>query len=355
MNSASSSFGPVLLSPTNFTAPSRTPWGGQRIGGVLKRRFVEGAPIIGESWEFSVDSELPSWIDPVGSEGLRSLEALVRAAPMPMLGREAMRGGTGLLVKLLDAAEPLSVQIHPPDDYEGLTPRESGKPESWYIEHAEPGAGLFFGLSKDATPAAMARAIVEGNDVSALLAFVPASEGDFFIVDAGTPHAVGAGITLVEPQRVLPGKHGVTYRYWDWNRRYRADGTPALDGTPRELHVEHALAVTDWSRPRGQAFLARVRYRAGRPALDGVPKIELLSAPHGAPLVSNALEVWRLAGHGPCVLPRVDALRSMTVLAGTLTLGGLRIEQGRTAAIPAASGDLSCECEHACAILAAAL
>jgi mannose-6-phosphate isomerase len=321
---------------------------------VLKAKYIEGDPAIGESWEFSAGPELPSFLErPVHGE-VRTLDALVESAKALMLGREAARGGTGLLVKLLDAAEPLSVQIHPPDDYEGLACRESGKPESWYIEHAEPGAGLYFGLAKGVTQRSMAKAIANGDDVSALLAFVTVEEGDFFVVDAGTPHAVGAGVTLVEPQRVLPGKHGVTYRYWDWNRRYDAAGRPSRDGVPRVLHTEHALAVTDWSRPRGAAFLEKARYRAGRAEVSRAPRIERLSGPENAALFSNALEVLRLSGHGRCVLPRADALRSITVLTGAIELGGLRIECGRTAAIPAACLDLLCECEHACAILAAA-
>ncbi len=343
----------MLLARDNFTAPSRTPWGGRRIAGVLKATLEPGALWIGESWELSAGPELPSLLEPP-VEGVYTLDALIRGAPLAMLGREAERGGTGLLVKLLDAAEPLSVQIHPPDEYEGLKGRESGKPESWYVEHAEPGAGLYFGLAEGASPQSMAQAIARGDDVSALLEFVSVEEGDFFVVDAGTPHAVGAGVTLVEPQRVLPGKHGVTYRYWDWNRRYDASGRLSREGAPRELHLEQALSVTDWSRPRGQAFLDSRRFRAGAPDVDGSPRIEPLSGPEGAALVSKALEVWRLSGHGRHVLPRVDALRSITVLTGTVELGGLRIERGRTAAIPAACLDLPCVCEHACAILAAA-
>jgi mannose-6-phosphate isomerase len=200
----------------------------------------------------------------------------------------------------------------------------------------------------------MAAAIERGEDVSALLAFVPVAAGDFIVVEAGTPHAIGAGVTVVEPQRVLPGKWGVTYRYWDWNRRYDAEGQPSREGAPRALHVEHALAVTDWSRARGEAFLRQVRHRAGAPDCDASPRLEALCAGEGAALASDALEVWRLAGDGVISLSPVDALRSITVLEGSIQVGALRIDRGRTAAIPASCPALVLECERACAILAAA-
>lgn len=341
---------PVLLAPDNVTSPARTPWGGRRIARVLKAEVIEGDPIVGESWELSAGPELPSRLD--GSA--RTLDALLRESPRELLGREASRGSTALLVKLLDAAEPLSVQIHPRDDYAGLAEGESGKPESWYVEHAEPGAGIFLGLAEGATRDAMARAIEDGEDVSALLSFVPVAQGDFVVVDAGTPHAIGAGVTLVEPQRVLPGRRGVTYRYWDWGRRYDADGRPSEGGEPRALHVEHALAVTDWARARGDAFLRASLHRAGAPSLREPPRIEALCGAEGAALRSDALEVWRLCGTGRTSLPPIDALRSMTVLEGQVEVGGVRVSRGRTAAIPASRDARSLDCDGACAILAAA-
>ena len=68
------------------------------------------------------------------------------------------------------------------------------------------------------------------GDASALLRFVPVAPGDFFTIGPGTPHAIGPGLTLVEPQQVLPGRRGLTYRYWDWNRRYDAEGRPDPQG-----------------------------------------------------------------------------------------------------------------------------
>lgn len=340
---------PLLLTPDNFTSPARTPWGGRRIASVLKAGIVDPALRVGESWELSVGPELPSRLD----ADTRTLGDVLLAAPS-LLGREAARGGSALLVKLLDAAEPLSVQIHPRDDHPGLAEGDSGKPESWYVEHAEPGAGIYLGLAPHATRDAMERAIASEDDVSRLLSFVPVEEGDFVLVQAGTPHAIGAGVTLVEPQRVLPGRRGVTYRYWDWNRRYDASGRPDAEGAPRALHVAEALAVTDWTGPRGDALLARARHRAGAPALEAPPVLEALAGAEGARLESDALSVWRLTGTGQLTLPPEDALRSLTVLAGTVRVGEVAIGRGRTAALWASSEPALVSLEGACAILAAA-
>lgn len=340
---------PVLLDPDNFTSPQRTPWGGRRLARGIKAGL--GLPVdapIGESWELSGGPELPS-----RAESGEPLSELIAADPRGWLGREARRGGTALLVKLLDAAEPLSVQIHPSDRSPGLAPDESGKPESWYVVEADPGAGIFLGLAPAATPASVRRAIEDGADLSRYLSFVPARVGDFFVVEAGTPHAIGAGVTLVEPQHVRPGRRGVTYRYWDWNRRYDRSGQPDPQGAPRALHVEEALAVTRWRAPRGRALLREVRARAGAPRLDSPPRWKHLCGPGGA-LPSRWLDVRRVAGSGRSVLPEADSLRALTVLEGTIELGGVTAGAGRTVAVPASATSLALRLERAHAVLSAA-
>src|SRR5690606_7976392 len=157
------------------------------------------------------------------------------------------RTGTALLVKLIDTSEPLSVQIHPSNEYPGLSAGECGKPESWYIVAREPGAGLYLGFQRGTTEHDGRAALSGERSLRELLRFVPVEPGDFFVIDAGTPHAIGEGLTLVEPQHVVPGQRGITYRYWDWDRRYDAAGKADPQGSPRPLHVEHALRVTDFA------------------------------------------------------------------------------------------------------------
>lgn len=332
---------PTLLRGENFTPPSRTPWGGRRIRAL---KGLAGDEVVGESWELSVEPSFPSRTD-----GGRRLEDVLAADPEGWLGVEAHRGSTGLLVKLLDAADELSVQIHPSDAYPGLAPDESGKPESWYVVDREPGAGLYLGLTDGVDAAAMARALDAGDDVSALLCFVPVEPGDFFVIEAGTPHCIGRGVLLVEPQRVLPGRRGVTYRYWDWGRRYDADGRPDPAGAPRALHRDEALAVTRWDLPRGEALLARIRHRAGPAAPEGPPRIEALAGPGGA-IPSASLRVARIHGSGRLAWPAWGALTALTVLAGRVTIAGVTVDAGRTCAVPARfAGTLELASAHAIA------
>ncbi|HEX5656556.1 MAG TPA: type I phosphomannose isomerase catalytic subunit [Polyangiales bacterium] len=320
---------PVLLRPDNFTPPTRTPWGGTRLSRSYKAPYVARDIVIGESWEISVEPDFPGAL-----EDGRALTAYLGSAPHAILGDEAARGrtGTALLVKLIDTDGPLSVQIHPSDDYAGLAADECGKPESWYIVDREPGAGLYLGFQRGVSRAQIEQALREGGSLEPLLRFVPVEPGDFFLIDAGTPHAIGPGLTLVEPQHVIPGRRGVTYRYWDWNRRYDARGVEDASGEPRALHVEHALAVTRWRAVQEDGFVESIRVRA--PLLSAGPAQLTVLAGDGG-LASEWLHVARLTGTGRCRLPALDRLQGLTVLAGTVEVGGLRVEAGRSAVVPA--------------------
>ena len=340
---------PLLTAPDNFTPLARTPWAGRYLADVLKRDVATTHDAVGESWEVSFGPELPSKVegDP------RTLAEIAQDEGEAFLGREASRGSSALLVKLLDAAEPLSVQIHPSDADPQLAQGESGKPECWYVVRAEPGAVIHLGLSEDSTLDRMRASIESGQDASRWLHRVPVAAGDLFVVPAGTPHAIGGGITIVEPQRVLPGKRGLTYRYWDWNRRYDAEGRASANGEPRALNLSRALAVTRWDAPRAGAFLERVHARV---------HVDLASAPsivramgRGARAHSDALEVALLAGTGSVDVPRTNAIEAWTVLEGSVRLVGasfsVEIPRGRSAVVPACVGAMRCEARGAHVVL----
>jgi mannose-6-phosphate isomerase len=343
-----------LLAPDNFTPPARTPWGGTAIVRRYKPDLgLDPRTVVGESWEVSVGPEFPSRVADTGEP----LGALLRRAGDYALGAETAAGGTALLVKLLDAADHLSVQIHPDDAYPGLAPGECGKPESWYVLDAAPGAGIYLGLAPGATEAGMRAALASGGDVAALLGFVPVAPGDFFVVEAGTAHAIGKGVTLVEPQIVRPGRRGVTYRYWDWNRRYDPRGEPSPTGEPRALHVDHALAVTAWDAPRGEAFLRGARVRSGEVDPRAPLAVTALCGGSGAALPSAFLDVARLSGTGSLALPAAGRLRAVTVVAGALTVTGdgpaVTVTRGRSAVI-AARADVIAHGDGVHAVIAAA-
>lgn len=349
---------PLLLRADNFTPPSRTPWGGTTLRSTIKRDVTlaadkVGFAVVGESWEVSVGPDFPS----VDAANAVELQAHIENAPSEWLGAEhaAGKSSTALLVKLIDAADELSVQIHPSDDYPGLHEGESGKPESWYVVAREEGAGIYLGLAEKTTRESMTRTLAREGDVSKELAFIPVEVGDFFLIDAGTAHAIGRGLVLVEPQHVSPGKRGVTYRYWDWNRRYDKAGKLDPSGSPRALHVTDALNVTNWEGPRGEQFLAQARFRAGAPNLDTAPTMQTLAGNTG--LASKHLAVWRLNGHGLFHLPEASSLRAATVLAGTLHLhtgsGVVSAKAGESLALPACLPAIDVQLDHAHVILSA--
>lgn len=323
---------PVLLRPDNFTPATRTPWGGTRLMREYKGPHVPDAlqAVIGESWEVSVEPDFPGRL-----EDGRLLSEYIAESPLAIVGEESRRahGSTALLVKYIDTSEPLSVQIHPTDHYAGLSDGECGKPESWYVIEREPGAGLYLGFRRGTVEADVRAALAEGSSLEPLLRFVAVEPGDFFLIDAGTPHAIGGGLTLVEPQHVIPGRRGVTYRYWDWNRRYDARGCPDAQGKGRPLHMEHALAVTDWQRVQADGFIESICVRSGSPSLSAPARYTALAGDNA--LASTWLRVGRLSGSGSVALPSVDRMQGLTVISGVVQVGSLVIERGRSAVIPA--------------------
>jgi mannose-6-phosphate isomerase len=345
---------PLLLRPDNFTPAARTPWGGHRIVTRFKRALGLPAELstqaVGEAWELSFGPELPSRTQ----DGDFLYEVAARD-PQGYLGLEAA-SGSALLVKWLDAADELSVQIHPSVDDPSLAADETGKPECWYIAACEPGAGIYLGLESGASAAAMRRELESGGDVSALLRFREVAPGDFYLLQPGLPHAVGRGVTLVEPQYVAPGKKGLTLRYWDWNRRYDAAGKPDPQGRARELHVDRALAVTEWAQASDPDWLARQRTALGVPDLDGAARVDVLCGPEAsARVLSPYLRAARLAGSGNVALPGWPTLCALTVIEGSAALRGsfgeVTVAAGMTAAIPAAISNGACELQRAHALL----
>jgi mannose-6-phosphate isomerase class I len=337
---------PVLLSSDVYTSPARTPWAGARLSKHFGKR-VPPQTRIGESWELSLGPELPS-----RTHDGTLLARVIGEHPGDWLGPSGDRAA-GLLVKLLDADQALSLQIHPHDDDPGLGPDDSGKPEAWYVVGAERGAWIAFGWGDGVTKEDVVSALgLRDGSLTSLLQRVEVEVGDCFVVDAGTPHAVGPGVTLVEPQYVARGRRGVTYRYWDWERRYDAEGRLDPSGEPRPLHLERALEATRWEA-RGRALLERSFRRAGPARRDAPLEFELLAGQPGSPnasalpfLPSEWLRIVRIAGSGERPFFHGESLHALTVLEGAATLRDRRrdavVRAGpkKTLAIPARHEDL---------------
>ena len=213
-------------------------WGGRNLATRLGRELPAG--IIAESWEIAGHEDGTSVVDNGPYAGW-PLTRVHDQLGLDLIGRNnawaQSRGKFPLLVKLLDAQQPLSVQVHPDDAYalarEG---NELGKTEMWVILHAEPGAELILGARRGTTRQAFRQAI-QDHDLEPYLNRVTVSAGDHVCVPAGTLHAIMGGLLIAEIQQ----NSNTTYRVYDWGR-------VGTDGRPRPLHVDQALDVIDFQR-----------------------------------------------------------------------------------------------------------
>jgi mannose-6-phosphate isomerase len=224
--------GPHTLYPLQFEPILKDyPWGGRAIGTRLGRAIPPGP--VAESWEISAHPGGPTTVSNgvYAGRGLGWLQHELGEALVGRRNRNALEQGTfPLLVKLLDAREWLSVQVHPEDDFARSREGDLGKTEMWVVLDAEPGAAILLGFRAGVDVAALRQAITDGSVVD-YLHRTPARAGDVFFVPPGTVHAIGPGVLLAEIQQ----SSNVTYRVFDWNR------TPE-----RTLHVERALEVLNF-------------------------------------------------------------------------------------------------------------
>ena len=202
-------------------------WGGQK----LREFFGKDIPPsekIGESWELA---DLPNDKSVIANGELagQTLNSAISKYPKEIAGDESFAGPFPLLIKLLDAQDILSVQVHPDEQ----TCRQMGtgqpKTECWYIISAAEGAFIYKGLKEGVTKNQFAEAITKGS-VAELLKKVLVKQGECHLLPAGTAHSIGAGLLIAEIQT----PSDTTYRVFDWNR---VDDT----GKPRQLHIEQAL------------------------------------------------------------------------------------------------------------------
>jgi len=210
-------------------------WGDRRLGTVLNKPLGD-ANDYAESWEISDYREQVSIVRCGALAGV-SLRELLRARPRELFGSAlGARDQFPLLVKFIDAQEVLSVQVHPDDERAARLAGDSGKTEAWVVVAAEPGSRIYAGLASGVTPESLREAIARGAVEPLLHRFEP-RPGDCILIEAGTVHAIGAGVLLTEIQQMSDA----TFRIDDWNR-------VGPDGKPRPLHIEEALESIDFAR-----------------------------------------------------------------------------------------------------------
>lgn len=337
--------GPILLDPANFTPRTRTPWGGTKIATLVKGEHITAArgDVIGEAWEFSCDPDFPSRIlDTSVGEPETLLELIQRfpeATLSPALARAGAAAACEILVKIVDAATPLSLQVHPADGDPALAPGECGKPESWLILDAEEGAGIYLGFSRAYTKDELAALLRSGAAGAECLHFQPVKPGDYFEIGPGVPHAIGGGVTLLEPQRVLYGRSGKTLRMWDWGRRYDEQGLPDPAGKPRTLHLDEALALLDPERQYGAAFAQSLRRDPQRLQLSEAVKV--YSYPANPYYRTYLIDMQH---GGELNLDIADGYGALVMLKGRMQMNGLTLMGGQPALLPHAAMPLRAVC-----------
>ncbi len=207
---------PLLLKP----AVKDYLWGGQKLKTLY--HVQTDLDIAAEAWVLSCHPNGHSTVQngPLAGETLAEALTLWEQPPLE------------ILVKLIDARDKLSLQVHPDDAYAAAHHGSRGKTEMWYVLDADPGASLICGFERSITTEEFAAQIAAGTPET-VVSFVPVRPGDVFFIPPGTVHAIGAGILLAEVQQ----NSDITYRVWDWGR-------VGADGKPRALHTEQALAVS---------------------------------------------------------------------------------------------------------------
>lgn len=240
---------PFLLKP----AAKDYLWGGSR----LNDEFNKGIDVhpLAETWECSTHPDGQSLVAS-GSEIGKTLGDVLQKHP-EYLGTHPLQIMSGkpelpVLIKLIDATQDMSVQVHPDDAYALENENSLGKTEMWYVLAARKGASLVYGFNQDMDRERVQNALADGT-IEKYLNRVPVRENDVFFVEAGTVHAIGAGIIMAEIQE----SSNLTYRLYDYGRVDK-------NGKQRKLHVEKAMQVMNMrSSAQPRQPMRVLRYKRG--------------------------------------------------------------------------------------------
>lgn len=210
-------------------------WGGTR----LKDEFgyETDAAIAAEAWVLSCHKDGSSVVVNGELAGKSLPDVLEQWGDQAIGEKAAAFPYFPVLIKLIDAHDRLSVQVHPNNEYAMRVEGEFGKTEMWYVVDCEPGAQLIYGFKQGLTKEEF-RSRIEDNTLMEVCNAVPVKKGDVFFIEAGTLHAIGAGILIAEVQQ----NSNTTYRVSDYGRL-------GADGKPRRLHVDKAVDVTVTTPP----------------------------------------------------------------------------------------------------------
>lgn len=303
-------------------------WGGTRL---LKKDESGQLEICAESWEVSAHPDGPSTLLDGPYQG-QSLAAYVQDHP-EVLGTHN-QNGFPILVKFIDAAKPLSIQVHPDDDYGQRVEHEQGKTEMWIILEAQPGAFLYYGVNKALSRDQFRQAIDDGTILDDLNQ-VAIKTGDIIYVPAGTIHAIGAGTFLCEVQE----SSNSTYRVYDY-KRTDAQGKlrplhidkavdvatltpPTLDFSAQGPHEEHPTYTRTLLKSSPYFKVTSVSAHSHAPLSVSSASFKTLLILSGSGTVSDGQEKKQLLAGGAYFLPAVSQQLS---IEGTLTYLEISVE-----------------------------
>ena len=293
-------------------------WGGTR----LKTEFGKKCDLdkVAEAWELSCHADGPCTIAN-GVHAGKTLPEYLAAAQTDVLGTNcAAFDRFPILIKLIDAKQSLSIQVHPDDSYAMRVEGEPGKTEMWYIVDCDPGAQLLYGFEHEISREEFA-ARIQNNTLLDVVHAVPVHKGDVFFITAGTLHAIGGGILIAEIQQ----NSNTTYRVYDYGR-------VGADGKPRALHIAQALDVT-------------LRAPAAQPVTQGTVLSETAECTDRLLASCRCFTVHALDVHGSTARTAgSESFHSLlcTECDGELTVHGpensITLRRGESAFVPAACG-----------------
>jgi mannose-6-phosphate isomerase len=214
-------------------------WGGRNLAAKYGKKT--DLKTIAESWELACHRDGVSIITN-GAFQNKKLDAYLEENGCGVLGADKCANGMPLLVKLIDAADNLSIQVHPDACFAAENEQQPGKKELWYIMDCEPDASIFYGFNKKISKEEFVSRAKDGSILD-VLNRVAVRAGDVFFIDSGTVHAIGKGLTVAE----IGNNCNVTYRIFDFFRKDQS-------GQPRDLHIDKAAKVANLDVPKQYAF-----------------------------------------------------------------------------------------------------
>lgn len=323
---------PAELYPMKFVPLYRERiWGGHALRDVLHRTLPETSAPIGEAWELA-DREDAQSVVANGELAGRTLGEITALYGRALLGRKiAKLDRFPLLVKLIDAGERLSLQVHPDANACRILGKGEPKTEMWYVISSYPGAKILAGLSPRTTQLQL-KDLIDKPSVESVLQVYPSMPGDAYYIPSGTLHAIGAGNLLLEIQQ----NSDTTYRISDWGR-------VGADGKPRELHLKEGLQSIDFTNrvsPRIVGAVDRVNYNRKFNVITQCPHFQVQDLRLVSPwcddtAVQGSFHLVTAINAPVRIARRIDAPEKLRIDAGETALipanlGAYRIEPERT-------------------------